>query len=101
MTNGTKHFDKLDSTMKGKVYLIGAGPGDPGLLTLKGRDALAEADIIVYDALIDPQLLEWAKPGAVHVFAGKRGRFHSKEQAEINGLIARKAAQGKCVARLK
>jgi len=87
--------------MKGKVYLIGAGPGDPGLLTLKGRDVLAKADVVVYDALIDPQLLEWTKPGTVHIFAGKRGRHHSKEQAEINDLIARKAAQGKCVARLK
>ena len=86
---------------KGKVYLIGAGPGDPGLLTLKGRDALAHADVVIYDALISPQLLEWAKPGAVKIFAGKRGHRHIKEQTEINDIMARKAAQGKVVARLK
>src|SRR5258708_10745751 len=86
---------------KGKVYLIGAGPGDPGLLTLKGRDILAKADLVVYDALINPRLLEWAKPGAARLFVGKQGRAHSKEQVEINEILVRKASQGKLVARLK
>src|SRR5690242_10995781 len=87
--------------MRGKVYLIGAGPGDPGLLTLKGREALRQADVVVYDALIDPQLLGWARPGAARIFAGKRGKQHSKEQSEINDILVRKASQGKTVARLK
>ncbi len=86
---------------EGKVFLIGAGPGDPGLLTLKGRDILAKADVIVYDALINPELLHWARPGAVKIFVGKRGPHHAKEQTEINSLLARKASQGKRVARLK
>lgn len=83
------------------MYLIGAGPGDPGLLTLKGRDILSKADVVVYDALLDPQLLEWAKPNAVKIFVGKRGRLHVKEQAEINDLLIRHAARGRLVARLK
>jgi uroporphyrinogen III methyltransferase / synthase len=87
--------------MRGKVYLIGAGPGDPGLLTLKGRECLAKADIVVYDALINAQLLDWAKPGAVKIFVGKRGRQHAKEQKEINDILARKALQNHVVARLK
>src|ERR1035437_7017954 len=87
--------------MHGKVYLIGAGPGDPGLLTLKGRDILTRADVIVYDALISPLLLDWAKPGAQKLYVGKQGRRHIKEQSEINDILVRKAAQGKTVARLK
>src|SRR5258708_35529791 len=87
--------------MKGKVFLIGAGPGDPGLLTLRGRDILSKADVVVYDALMDTQLLDWVKPGAVKIFVGKRGSRHIKEQSEINAILARKAAQGKSVARLK
>ncbi len=87
--------------MRGKVYLIGAGPGDPGLLTLKGRDVLSKADVVVYDALISPQLLEWAKPGALKVYVGKRGKHHEMEQREINEILARKAAHGRAVARLK
>ena len=87
--------------MQGKVYLIGAGPGDPGLLTLKGREVLARADAIVYDALINPQLLKWAKPGARKIFVGKRGRHHIKEQGEINAILARMASRGHVVARLK
>jgi uroporphyrinogen III methyltransferase / synthase len=86
---------------KGKVFLIGAGPGDPGLLTLRGKEILSRADVVVYDALISPRLLEWAKPGAVKIFVGKRGLQYSKEQTEINEILARKAAQGKSVARLK
>jgi len=87
--------------MNGKVYLIGAGPGDPGLLTLKGREILGRADAIVYDALINPQLLKWAKAGAQRIFVGKRGRHHIKEQAEINAILARLARQKRIVARLK
>lgn len=87
--------------MPGKVYLIGAGPGDPGLLTLKGREILARADAIVYDALINPRLLDWARRGAQKIFVGKRGRHHIKEQGEINTILARLAARTRVVARLK
>ncbi len=87
--------------MRGKVYLIGAGPGDPGLLTLKGREILAKADVVVYDALISTRLLDWSKPGAVKIYVGKRGKHHAMEQNEINALLARKASGGRLVARLK
>src|SRR5882724_4664444 len=86
---------------KGKVFLIGAGPGDPGLLTLKGRDVLAKADVVVYDALINPLLLRWTRPGAAKIYVGKRGAQHEKEQQEINELMARHARRGRKVARLK
>src|SRR5262245_44037755 len=87
--------------MRGKVYLIGAGPGDPGLLTLKGRDALAKSDLVVYDALVNTQLLDWAKPGAMRIYVGKRGGQHAKEQKEINDILVRQAKRGRLVARLK
>ena len=86
---------------KGKVSLIGAGPGDPGLLTLKGLERLRQADVIVYDALINPALLEWAKPHAPKIYVGKRGKQHAKEQSEINDILVRQAQRGRRVARLK
>jgi uroporphyrinogen III methyltransferase/synthase len=86
---------------KGRVYLIGAGPGDPGLLTLKGRDSLAKADVVVYDALVNLQLLDWVKPGAAKIYVGKRGHQHAKEQNEINDILIRQAQRGRQVARLK
>jgi uroporphyrinogen III methyltransferase/synthase len=87
--------------MQGKVYLIGAGPGDPGLLTLRGRDYLKRADIIIYDALVNPQLLEWARPGIPRIYVGKRVGRHAAEQKEINDLMLRQAQRGRLVARLK
>lgn len=87
--------------VKGKVYLIGAGPGDPELLTLKGRDCLARADVIVYDALVNLQLLEWTKPNVPKIYVGKRGNLHAKEQGEINEILLRQAQRGRTVARLK
>ncbi len=86
---------------KGKVSLIGAGPGDPGLLTLKGLERLRQADVIVYDALINPVLLDWAKPHVPKIFVGKRGQQHAREQSEINDLLVRQALRGRRVARLK
>src|SRR5262245_6328922 len=95
-------FDKLRSSMgKGKVFLIGAGPGDPGLLTIRGRDILAKADVVIHDALINPELLRWARPGAAKIYVGKRGSQHAKEQNEINDLLVRHARRGRKVARLK
>ncbi len=87
--------------VKGKVFLIGAGPGDPGLLTLKGRECLLRADVVVYDALIDARLLEWARPASAKIYVGKRGKLHAKEQGEINEILVAQARRGRIVARLK
>ena len=87
--------------MKGKVFLIGAGPGDPGLLTLKGRDRLEKADVVVYDALVNARLLDYAKSGAARFYVGKRGHQHAMEQSQINDLLVRQALRGRQVARLK
>lgn len=87
--------------MKGKVYLIGAGPGDPRLMTIRGLEALGESDAVVYDRLINPGILSWAKEGAELINVGKARGKHSWTQAEINGLLAEEASKGKIVARLK
>ena len=84
-----------------KVYLIGAGPGDAGLLTLKGRDMLASADVVVYDALANEDLLAHARPDAERIYVGKVAGNHALPQQEINALLVRKAKEGKIVARLK
>ena len=84
-----------------KVYLIGAGPGDPGLLTLRGRDLLASCDVIVYDYLASPSLLAFAKKGAELIYVGKKGGDHTLPQGRINELLVAKAKEGKSIARLK
>ncbi len=86
---------------KGKVYLIGAGPGDPGLITVKGLAYLHRADVVVYDYLANEQLLGGAKKGAELIYVGKKGGDHTLPQDRINSLIIRKASEGKSVARLK
>src|SRR5512142_469826 len=86
---------------KGMVYLVGAGPGDAGLLTLRGAELLARADVVVYDALVNPDLLRLASKTAEVIFGGKRAREHSIPQAELNGLLITKAKEGKIVVRLK
>lgn len=83
------------------VYLVGAGPGDPGLITVKGMETLAEADVVVYDALANDSLLEFAPPGAEFIFAGKKKGFKTLEQNDINGLLIDRAKRGKTVVRLK
>ncbi len=85
----------------GFVYLIGAGPGDPGLLTLKGRDCIARADVILYDYLAHHGLLTHARPETELVYAGKVGGLHNQGQEQINEMLVEKARQGKVVARLK
>lgn len=85
---------------QGKVYLVGAGPGDPKLLTLKGKECLEEADVILYDYLINPDILDFSKPSAEKIFVGKKGSS-SCRQGEINSLIIQKAMSGKVVVRLK
>ncbi len=87
--------------MAGMVYLIGAGPGDNGLLTLKGRDCIARADVVVYDYLADKKLLAYASKEAELIYVGKQANRHTMRQEEINELLAQKAAAGKVVARLK
>ncbi len=84
----------------GTVALIGAGPGDPGLLTVKGQSMLCAADVVIYDALANPALLEHA-PDARHIFAGKRAAHHSMTQDEINALLIKEAKAGHRVVRLK
>ena len=88
-------------TAKGKVYLIGAGPGDPGLITVKGLECLRAADVVIYDRLASPELLREAGDGAEQIYVGKSAGHHALPQEEINALIVRKALEGKIVTRLK
>ena len=85
----------------GKVHLVGAGPGDPGLLTLRGRERLETADVVVYDALVGWKVLALARPGAKKINVGKRNSRHTLEQEAINALLVRWARKGKSVVRLK
>lgn len=87
--------------MSGKVYLVGAGPGDPELLTVKGARCLAEAEAVVYDYLANPELLSLAPPDAEMIYVGKKGGDHAKGQEDINQLLVKLAAEGKTVVRLK
>jgi uroporphyrinogen III methyltransferase/synthase len=86
---------------KGTVYLVGAGPGDAGLLTLRGAELLARADVVVYDALLNRDLLRLAPPAAEVIYAGKRSKDHAMPQRELNDLLVAKAREGKTVVRLK
>jgi uroporphyrin-III C-methyltransferase len=85
----------------GSVWLVGAGPGDPGLLTLLAAHALARADAVVFDALVDPRILALARPAARLVFAGKRGGKPSPRQPDISAKLVRLARRGQRVLRLK
>ena len=85
----------------GTVYLVGAGPGDPGLLTQRGLSLLRRADCVVYDSLAGPLLLAETKPGCELIHAGKRAGHHAMEQDAINRLLAEKGRQATCVVRLK
>jgi uroporphyrinogen III methyltransferase / synthase len=85
----------------GKVYLVGAGPGDPGLLTIRGADCLREADVVLYDYLAAPELLSHARPGIELVCLGRHGHGHLMSQAEICESMVRHASEGRSVVRLK
>ncbi|MEI6557678.1 MAG: uroporphyrinogen-III C-methyltransferase [Rhodospirillaceae bacterium] len=85
----------------GWVWLTGAGPGDPGLLTLHALHALRRADAVLYDALIDPRALAMARPGAERIFVGKRGGRRSCKQEDISALMVAEARAGRRVLRLK
>jgi uroporphyrinogen III methyltransferase/synthase len=85
----------------GKVYLVGAGPGDEKLITVRGLDCLRKADVIVYDRLINPRLLRFARLDAEFIFCGKFPKHHTLRQEAINELLVQKAQEGKQVVRLK
>src|SRR2546430_14775064 len=84
----------------GTVYLVGAGPGDPGLITVRGMKLLEQAQVVVYDALSDPRLLAHA-PDAELIYVGKRAAAHSMTQEQINALLVKLGQEGKRVVRLK
>lgn len=86
---------------KGKVYLVGAGPGDPGLLTLRGKECLEQADVVLYDYLANPILLAHAQDQAERVYVGRRGKGKYPEQEAINRLLIERANAGNVVVRLK
>ena len=85
----------------GLVWLLGAGPGDPGLMTLHGLNALRQADIVVYDALVDTRILDWARSDAIIEYAGKRGGKPSPKQRDISLRLIELSRSGKRVLRLK
>lgn len=85
----------------GRVYLVGAGPGDAKLLTLRGRECLEQADVVLYDHLANPELLKFAPSHAERIYVGRKGRGGYRDQAEIHALLVTKAKEGKCVVRLK
>ncbi len=87
--------------MQGIVYIVGAGPGDPSLITVRGREVLKRADVILHDRLAAPELLSNAPGGAEIIFVGKQPGRHAFSQAEINALMAEKACEGRIVVRLK
>lgn len=90
-----------DGKPTGKVFLVGAGPGDPGLLTIKAANVIGAADVIVYDYLVNPEVLAHSRRGAELIYAGKRAGEHSMNQNEINQLLIKLAHRGQIVARLK
>lgn len=87
--------------MRGKVALVGAGPGDPGLLTVKGLELLRQADVVVYDRLAAPAMLKECRPDAELIYVGKGPGSHRVPQEEINSILVQKAQEGKFVVRLK
>jgi uroporphyrinogen III methyltransferase / synthase len=88
-------------TKKGKVYIIGAGPGEAGLITLKGIESLGEADVVIYDYLVSRDLLKHARGETRFIYAGKQGGAHTLSQWQINDLLVKEAKAGNVVARLK
>jgi uroporphyrinogen III methyltransferase/synthase len=86
---------------KGRVYLVGAGPGALDLVTLRARELIGQADVVVYDYLCNPEMLQWARAGTEKIYAGKSASAHTLTQDEINALLVAHAEQGKAVVRLK
>ena len=94
-------MNPIETACIGKVYLVGAGPGDPGLITLKGKTLLECADVVVYDALVSEPILAMINPIAQRIDAGKRRGRHSMAQEEITQLLIEKAHEAAIVVRLK
>ena len=86
---------------RGRVYLVGAGPGALGLVTLRARELIRQADVLIYDYLCNPEMLRWARAEAETIYAGKSGASHTLTQDEINALLIARAGAGKNVVRLK
>jgi uroporphyrinogen III methyltransferase/synthase len=99
-TDSSSHSPNRIGEKRGIVYLVGAGPGDVGLITVRGAELLALAEIVVYDALANPQLLRYC-PTAQKIYVGKQADRHSKTQEEINALLIEHGRLGKRVVRLK
>lgn len=85
----------------GIVYLVGAGPGDPGLVTVRGRELISRCDVLVYDYLVSSEIRRWVRPDCELIYVGKQPHFHALPQEEISALLVRKAREGKSVVRLK
>src|SRR5438132_7429470 len=92
---------KNKSKSVGRVYLVGAGPGDLGLVTLRAKECIEQADVIVHDHLANPEMLGWARDEAEIIYAGKKAGEHALSQEKINALLVEKAREGKRVVRLK
>jgi uroporphyrinogen III methyltransferase/synthase len=90
-----------DKKSTGKCFLVGAGPGDLGLVTLRAKECIEQADVIVYDYLSNPEMLKWAPESAEIIYAGKKAGAHTLVQDEINALLVEKTRDGKQVVRLK
>ncbi|WP_148358030.1 uroporphyrinogen-III C-methyltransferase [Peribacillus simplex] len=86
---------------KGKVYIVGAGPGDPDLITVKATKCIAEADVILYDRLVNRELLLYGKPDAEYIYCGKVPGKHCVSQEDIHRLLISKSIEGKTIVRLK
>jgi uroporphyrinogen III methyltransferase / synthase len=91
----------MSMSEKGRCYLVGAGPGDLGLVTLRAKELIGRADVILYDALCNPEMLSWARDEADIIFVGKRAGEHSVSQKAIDALLVEKASAAKSVVRLK
>src|SRR6266700_3260951 len=100
MASKTKNKSRSEGE-SGKVYLVGAGPGDLGLVTLRAKECIEQADVIVYDHLANPEMLGWVRDSAEIIYVGKRAGAHSLSQQEINALLIEKAGARKQVVRLK
>ena len=91
----------MTDSYKGKLVLIGAGPGDIGLLTLNGKDWLQKADVVLYDHLVNPDIVRFTQKLTEVIYVGKKEGIASMEQEQINNLLITKVREGKIVVRLK